>query len=158
MGSALGPALANVFICHFENSWLENCPAHFKPLFYRWFIDTFLFLWRKDHVEKFKNYLSKQHENIYLRNWGNSSLSFLDITITCEKFVTSVYHKATFSGVFTNFESFIPDMHKRGLIETLLHRSFGLYSSYKNFHWEIETLNSIFMHNNYPPKLWESMH
>ena len=42
----------------------------------------------------------------------NSSLSFLDIKISCEKdtFVTSFYCKLTFSGVFTNFESFIPDL------------------------------------------------
>ena len=81
----------------------------------------------------------------------NGLLSFLDITITHEnnKFV-SVYRKPTFSGVFTNFESFIPEMHKRGLIETLLHRSFRLCSSYENFHREIETLKSIFKHNNYP--------
>ena len=78
--------------------------------------------------------------------------SFLDISITHEnnKFVTSVYRKPTFSGIFTNFESFILEMHKRGLIETLLHRSFRLCSSYKNFHQEIETLKSIFKHNNYP--------
>ena len=41
-------------------------------------------------------------------------------------------------------------MHKRGLLETLLHRSFRLCSSYENFHREIETLKSIFKHNNYP--------
>ena len=41
-------------------------------------------------------------------------------------------------------------MYKRGLIETLLHRSFRLCSSYENFHREIETLKSIFKHNNYP--------
>ena len=27
MDSALEPTLANVFICHFEKIWLENCPA-----------------------------------------------------------------------------------------------------------------------------------
>ena len=82
----------------------------------------------------------------------NSSLSFLDITITREnnKFVKSVYRKLRFSSVFKNFESFIPDMHKRGLIETFLHRSFRLCSSYENFHQQIETLKSIFKHNNYP--------
>ena len=39
----------------------------------------------------------------------NISLSFLDIKIVREnnKFTTSVDHKPTFSGVFTNFESFI---------------------------------------------------
>ena len=41
-------------------------------------------------------------------------------------------------------------MHQRGLIETLLHRSFRLCSSYENFHREIETLKLIFKDNNYP--------
>ena len=42
----------------------------------------------------------------------NGSLSFLDIKIGRENntFVTSVYRKPTFSGAFTNFESFIPDI------------------------------------------------
>ena len=35
MGSPLGPTLANVFMCHFENIWFENCPAHFKPIIYQ---------------------------------------------------------------------------------------------------------------------------
>ena len=67
---------------------------------------------------KFKNYLNKQHKNIKLTSKieENSSLSFLDITISREnnKFVNSVYRKATFSDVFTSFEGFIPDMLKRG--------------------------------------------
>ena len=41
-------------------------------------------------------------------------------------------------------------MHKRGLIETLLDRSFRLCSSYENFHRETETLKLIFKHNSYP--------
>ena len=46
----------------------------------------------------------------------------MDITVSREnnKFITSVYSKPTVSGVFTNFENFIPDMRKRGLNETLL--------------------------------------
>ena len=82
-------------------------------------------------------------------------LSFLDIKISNEnnKFVTSVYCKPTFSGVFTNFESFIPDIYRCGLIETLLHRSFRLCSNYENFHWEIETLKSILKDNSYPHNL-----
>ena len=51
----------------------------------------------------------------------NGLLSFLDITISYEsnKFVTLVYRRPTFCGVFTNFGSYIPDMHKHELIETL---------------------------------------
>ena len=72
------------------------------------------------------------------------------ITLENNKFITSVYRKPTFSGVFTNFESFIPEMHKRGLIKSLLPRSLRLCSSYENFLREIETLKSIFKHDNYP--------
>ena len=67
MGSPLGPTLANVFMCHFENIWLENCPSHFKPIAYSRFVDdTFLLFRSKDHVEIFRNYLNKQHKNIKL--------------------------------------------------------------------------------------------
>ena len=75
----------------------------------------------------------------------NDSVSFLDIKMNLEnnKFVTSVYRKPTFTEMFTNFESFVPDIYKSGLIETLLHRSFRLCSNYENFYQEIETLKSI---------------
>ena len=82
----------------------------------------------------------------------NGSLSFLDIKISHEnnKFMTSVYRKSTFCAVFTKFGSFIPDIYKRGLIETLLHRSFRLCSNYENFHQEIEILKSILKRSSYP--------
>ena len=32
MGSPLGCSLANVFLCHHEAKWLDNCPQNFKPL------------------------------------------------------------------------------------------------------------------------------
>ena len=158
MGSPFEPTLANVFMCYFENIYLENCPSPFKPIVYRRFVDdTFLLFQSKDHVEKFKNYLNKQHKNIKFTSEieENGSLSFLDIQIGREnnKFVTSVYRKPTFSGVFTNFESFIRDIYKRELIETLFHRSFRLCSNYENFRWEIETLRSILKHNSYPDNL-----
>ena len=43
MGSPLGPTLANIFLCHWEEIWLEKCPLKFKPLYYkRYMDDTFL--------------------------------------------------------------------------------------------------------------------
>ena len=54
MGSPLQPTLANVFMCHFENIWLENCPTQFKPVVYRRYVDnTFLLFRSTEHVEKF---------------------------------------------------------------------------------------------------------
>ena len=74
-----------------------------------------------------KNYLNKQHKSIKFTSKieKNGLLLFLDIKSSRDnnKFVTSDYHNPTFSGAFTNFESFIPDIHKRRLMEALLHRS-----------------------------------
>ena len=39
MGSPLGPALANIFMCSFENKWLKDCPHSLKPVFYRRNVD-----------------------------------------------------------------------------------------------------------------------
>ena len=45
MGSPLGPALANIFMCSFENKWLKDCPHSLKPklVFYRQYVDDILY-------------------------------------------------------------------------------------------------------------------
>ena len=66
-------------------------------------------------------YLSSKYPstNFSLEKENDGRLSFLDINIFREKgkFVTNVYRKKTFSGVYTNFNSFIPETYKTGLIK-----------------------------------------
>ena len=78
--------------------------------------------------------------------------SFLDINIFREKgkFVTNVYQKKTFSGVYANFNSFIPETYKTGLIKSLLFRCFSLCSDFVDLHHEINILKSILYKNSYP--------
>ena len=65
MGFPLGPTLANVFMSHFENIFLENCPSQFKPVVNRRYVDyTFLLFRSTEHVDKFRKHLNKQHKNI----------------------------------------------------------------------------------------------
>ena len=68
-----------------------------------------------------------------------------------KRFVTSIFHKATFSGVFTNYDSFIFDTCKIGLFSryTLLFRFFKICFIMKNVRIETEHLRSIFKYNNY---------
>ena len=69
-------------------------------------------------------------------------LSFLDINIQLidQGFSTFVYRKLTFTGLFTNFESFILFPYKKGLIFTLLFRFFKLSSSYQIFMKNLKNL------------------
>ena len=66
---------------------------------------------------------------------SNNSLPFLDILISRSEngFKTSVYHNPTFSGVYSNFTSFIYDQYKIGLIFTLLFRTFSIVSDFSRF-------------------------
>ena len=125
MGSPLGPALANIFMCSFESKWLRDCPNDFKPMFYRCYIyDIFVLFSSPDHADKFREYLLSKHPNMKfsIEKEEDGHLPFLDIKIFHEndKFATNVYRKKTFSGVYPNFKSFIPKTYKIGLIKTLL--------------------------------------
>ena len=158
MGSPLGPTLANVFLCYHGKIWLQNCPSEFKPVIYRRYVDdTFLHFRWKHHIEKFRNYLNRQHKSIKFTSEteNENSISFLDIKITRDnnKFMTSVHRKPTFSGVFTNFGSFIPKSYKYNLLLTLLHMAFKLCSNFERFHQEIDKLKNIFENNGYSKSL-----
>ena len=44
MGSPLVPIMANIFLSHHEENWLNKCPIKFKPSFYRRYVDDIFVL------------------------------------------------------------------------------------------------------------------
>ena len=130
----MGLTLANAFLCHFEKKWLSECPVEFLPIVY---VDD-IFLTFNSYLQllKFVDYMNHQHSNIKFtfEVEKNNNFSFLDVKICKEnnKFTTSVFRKPTFSGVFTNFDSFIPISYKHGLVNTLIFQCFKICSSYEN--------------------------
>ena len=142
-------------MCSFESKWLQDCPNDFKPVFYRCYVDDIFALFSSpDHADKFKEDLSSKHPNINfsMEKEKDGCLPFLDVTIFCEneKFATNICRKKTFSGVYTNFKSFIPETYKVGLIKSLLFQRFSLCSDFIKFHHEIDKLKSILFKNSYP--------
>ena len=155
MDSPLGSILANAFLCHFEKQWLSEYPPDNLPkVFKRYVEDIFVMFLCQSHLKDFVNYMNTKHPNIKFTSEfeENDSFFFLDVKTTRRnnQLVTSVFRKATFSGVFTNFKSFMPVAYKFGLVYTLLHRSFSICSSYEKFHEEIVLLKDIFKKNGYP--------
>ena len=73
--------------------------------------------------------------NFLLEEENNDRLSFNTFREK-GKFVT-VYRKKTFSGVYNNFNSFIPETYRTGLIKSLLFRCFSSYSDFVKLHHEI---------------------
>ena len=155
MGSPLGLTLVNGFLYHYEKIWLNKCSSQFKPVVFRRYVnDIFVLFKSKEHLKLFVNYMNSKHKNIKLtfETEDSNNFSFLDVKITSKnkRFVTSIFRKATFSGVFTNYDSFIFNTYKIGLVHTLLFRFSKTFSSMENFHIEVEHLRNIFKCNNYP--------
>ena len=107
----------------------------------------------------FLSYLNRQHPNIFFSPEleKDGRLSFLDIEITRfnGRFSTSVYHKPIFTGLFTNFHSFIPLAYKRSLVCCLLHRIFHLCSSYENFH--VQVVKKLFNLNGFRTHMFDQL-
>ena len=154
MGSPLGPTLANAFLCHYEKLWLNDCPSSFKPLVYRRYVDDiFVLLSSPSFINNLLEYFNSKHYkiNFTFESEKDNTFSFLDILIKRDNgFKTSVYRKPTFSGVFTNFTSFVHISYKHSLIQTLLHRCYALCSDIELFHHEVSLLKNIFKCNGYP--------
>ena len=157
MGSPLGPTFANIFLCFYEQKWLDNCPKEFKPVLYRRYVDDiFLLFENEEHHLHFMNYMNSQHSSINFTDEkeSNNEISFLDILIIRNPgdstFSTSVYRKKTFSGVLTNWGSCIFIGHKIGTIYSMLHRCYMLCSNYESMHVQFEIVKGIFKQNGYP--------
>ena len=139
MGSPLGPSLANAFLTHHEQDWLDSCPLEYRPLYYRRYVDDIFALFKStDPFKRCQSYLNSCHVNMSftIETEQNNKISFLDVNVISEqgKFITSVYQKPTFSGVYTHFDSFLPDTWKIGMIYTLGNICFRICSSWSMSH------------------------
>ena len=150
MGSPLGPTLANAFMCNFEETWIQQyCPKQFLPTCFKRYVDDIFALFEDENqVNKFTHYLNSRHTNIKFKveKEVDFSISFLVILITKgTSFITSLYRKPTFSGVYLNFKSHVPLVYKKGLISCFLYRIFHLCGNWGIIHEEIKKLKDIFI-------------
>ena len=155
MDSSLDPTLANAFLFHDEKILLNECPSQFKPVVYRGYVDDIFVMFKsKEHLKLLVNYMNSKHKNIKFtfETEDSNNFSFLDVKITRKnkRFVTLIFCKVTFSGDFSNYDSFTFNTYKIGLVHTLLFRLFKICSCMKNFHIEVKHLRSILKCNNYP--------
>ena len=83
---------------------------------------------------------------------NDNSLAFLDIRIDRKdnNFETLIYRKPTFSGVYLNFNSYVPEIYKKGLINCLIYRIYKLCSNWSIIHDEISKIKNILVKNKYP--------
>ena len=106
--------------------------------------DIFVLFKGPEHAKLYVDYMNSKRKNINFsfETEKDGRMPFLDVTVFREngKFVTNVYRKETFTGVYTNFSS-LQLGHKFGLVYSLLNCCFCLVSDISKFQFEIEELN-----------------
>ena len=98
MGTLSGPSLANAFLAHHEENWLDSCSLEYRPLYYRRYVDYTLALFKSfDHLKRFQSYFNSYLVNMsfVIETEQNNEISFLDVNVIREqcRFVISVYRK-----------------------------------------------------------------
>ena len=154
MGSPLGPVLANIFMCHFEEKWVMNKQRLSQCLF-RYVDDTFTLFRNKETAIKFLHYLNSRHDNIQftIEFENNQQIPFLDVSVkrlANNSFSTSIYRKKTFTGLYTKWDSFTPRKYKINLIRTLTYRYLRICSSSSLLPSALNDLRDLLSRNGYP--------
>jgi len=89
---------------------------------------------------------------------GCHKLPFSDVLITnnnTNSLLTSVYRNTTFTGLLTNYFSFISYSYKVGLIRTLVDRAYKINNTWPGLHEDIIKLMDILKKNLFPAYLIE---
>lgn len=158
MGSPLAPILANIFMGFHEKRWPES--SSIKPIVYKRYVDDIFAVFSNElEADEFLRYLNSQHSNIQftVEKEQQQKLPFLDVLL--EKsggLITSVYHKSTYTGLLTNFLSFVPSVYKMSLVRTLIDRTYKINSSWQRMHFDFEDLKTVLGRNLFPPRIVES--
>lgn len=158
MGSCLGPVLADIFMGIIETR-IQSIINDECKLYVRYVDDCFLLLENEKNVDDILSHFNNVHPNIVFtyETECNDRLPFLDVLITRAGNGTShlsIYRKPTWSGIYTNFRSFVPTSYKVGLIKSLVSRARKICST-GSLQQEIQQIVGTLKENGYPSEFIE---
>ena len=125
-------------------------------MYFRYIDDTFRALGSETDAGEFFSHLNYMHSALEKEN--NFPLSFLDVLVCKETsaFLTTVYRKPTFTGLYIRWDSFCPKNRKVNLIKTLTHRALMIFSESK-LDDEVEFITGTFCNNGFPEDIVRSV-
>jgi hypothetical protein len=154
MGSPLGPLFANIFMQNFERQHNEHLKTLGLNKWSRYVDDVFATVDQKETADVILEYLNKQHKNIKftVEHEQKGCLAFLDTNVKrqANRYITSVFHKKTFTGVYLNWTSLTSRKYKTGLIKCLLDRAWKICTLDTDRTKEIAAIKANLIQNEYP--------
>jgi hypothetical protein len=156
MGGSLGPVMANIILTEFERIIINPLINSGIIKFYCRYVDDTLLLVKHDDIDMLLNKFHSFDSNIRFTydKFPDEPPHFLDLNLDDHKF--SIYRKHTFTGQYTNFDSFVPWKHRIAWIYSLLSRIHRICSPTK-LSEELQFLRKIASWNGFPKQVVSSL-
>ena len=136
---------------------------------YRYVDDTFVLLRRNTNIDDVLNILNGFHPSIKFTHEveKDGTIAFLDVKVIRSQvaqtmktgesqstpifiFDTTIHRKETFTGLMTNWHSFVPHSYKKASVVSMIQRALSICSTYALLANEFDQIRRISQLNNYP--------
>ena len=152
MGSPLASAMADIFM-----NWLvetASTKSNHQFTVYRYVDDLFLTFDDPNHIDHVFSTFNSIYQKIKLtkENEENNKLAFLDVQITknSDCIETSIFRKTTNLGIYTRWDSYVPNRYKQNLVWTLLHRAYSICNSAQLRKKEFQKISNLLAKKGFP--------
>ena len=120
MGTRVAPTYANLFMAHFEETYVYSYRNNSKPRIWFRFIDDIwgIFSENRNTFQTFVEYLNSVHESIkFTEEFSSLEINFLDVTTyrSGEEILSKLYCKPTDSHSYLEFNSCHPPYNKTSI-------------------------------------------
>ncbi|CAF4574610.1 unnamed protein product [Rotaria sp. Silwood2] len=164
MGTPLAAIFAEVFMAHFEETYLPILLNQIdsKLLAWRRYVDdTFVIAQMDANYDEIKQVLNSFHPCIKftVQPEIDDTMAFLDVLVKRHDkgYDTTVYRKNTATKLMLKWHSLAPKAYKTTSISPLVTRAIRICSTYKLLHNELEYIRMMANYNDYPLRFVENI-
>ncbi len=169
MGNPVSVSVADLFLGHFETSFLDKCPPSFRPLFYQRFVDDIFLIFDSKNftdsvsvhddirtaiivsfVKFLHDFLKDTRVRFTYELEKRGFISFLDCLISRSNYScsVSVYRKKTHSNRYVSKFSYVPNQFIISTLNTLRLRALRYCSSADSLYSEFSFLRDVFINKH----------
>ena len=171
MGAPLAPVIADIFMAHMETSLMERLEQIGVCEWHRYVDDTFVLLKPGTNIDDVLHVLNEFQPSIQFTHEPekDNTIAFLDVQVIrtlvenksepidpneqqAQTFIfdTTIHRKKTFTGLMTNWHSFVPFSYKKSSVVSMIQRALSICSTYSLLDKELLKIRTVCHDNDYP--------
>ncbi|CAF4942844.1 unnamed protein product, partial [Rotaria socialis] len=163
MGAPLAPIIADIFMAYLETTLMDELISLGVCEWHRYVDDTFVFINPNANVNDILSVLNFFHPPMKFtyKVEKDNELEFLEVKViriperhTLE---TTIYRKPTFTGLITNWNSYVPIEYKKSSITSMTDRALRICSTYQLLSTEFNEIRKIAKLNDYPTSMVDTL-